>query len=174
MTLVNLSAVETILGGYGPIDTGSVSATYWAGRRPYKTVVDDEVRFPSEILVKITDGETLPLEMLPTRGVCCVRWLIRDLRSGMSLLRYTEIPDVGTVDFGDLTVVDPATFAPVDPTPTLLDTIDRQVEAYMVEHPAGGVQATVDPADAGVLLLDYPDFLTDPDDDLILVLPIGA
>lgn len=112
MTTIELTALETILGGYGPVDSGTVSATYWAGIEPYLSVVGDEVRFPSEIKVQVIDGATVPLDMAPTRGVCCVRWVVRDHRSGHRLTRYTTIPDVPAVDFGDLIDVDPATFAP--------------------------------------------------------------
>lgn len=137
MTLVNLTAEETVLGGFAAVSSGVVTATYWAGQVPYTTVQGADVRFPAKITVQIRDGQPVePVELVPTRGMCCVRWKISDLRSGRSLSRYTEIPDAGPVDFGDLPVVDPATYQPADPTPTLLETINAQVAAYLVENPA--------------------------------------
>lgn len=155
MTLVNLTAEETVLGGFAAVASGVVTATYWAGQVPYTTVEGSDVRFPSKITVQIRDGQPVePVEMVPTRGVCCVRWKVSDLRSGRSLSRYTEIPDAESVDFGDLPVVDPATFAPVVPTPTLLETINTQVAAYLVENPAASPEEIATAVEA--YLVEHP------------------
>lgn len=174
MTTIELTVLETILGGYGPVDSGTVSATYWAGNEPYLSVVGDEVRFPSEIKVQVIDGATVPLDMVPTRGVCCVRWVVRDHRSGHRLTRYTTIPDVPAVDFGDLIDVDPATFAPSAEGLAAWLAAIAEVQALVDQVTANTVTATIDPADDDVLLITFPSFQTDPDDGLILVLPIGA
>lgn len=113
MTTVNLKVLETILGGFGPVPKGYVSAYYWAGVTPYTAVSGDEVRLPTEIRVDASEGD-LALDMVPTGGVCCVKWYVRNHTTGAALSRYTEIPDVASIDFGDLVDVDPRTFQPSD------------------------------------------------------------
>ena len=113
MTRVNLSAMETTLGGFAPIKSGVVTATYWAGRGPRVEVAGEQVRFPAPIRVAIVDGAPVAdVELVPTRGVACVRWLVEDTQGRRAFERYTEIPDMSVVDFGALTQVDPATFEP--------------------------------------------------------------
>lgn len=128
MTQVVLQAVATSLGGHEPILHGAVTATYWAGSGPYISVVGDEVRFPAPITVAIMDGAPAAvLDMVPTEGLCCVRWDVLDKVHGGRYRVFTSIPDTTSVDFGDLPIVDPTSFAPVDVTPTLIQTIDSRV-----------------------------------------------
>lgn len=122
MTVIVLTALETVLGSPVPVKSGSVTAQYWAGSRAFKNVDGAEVTFPSTITVPIVDGAPVsPVDLQPTAGVCSVRWRITG--AGFSVTRYTSIPVTGPVDFGDLPVVDPYLFAPVSPTPTLADYI---------------------------------------------------
>src|SRR5690606_9399910 len=100
------------LGGFGPVTSGKVRVTYWAGRAPYLGVVDEEVRFTSTISVDAAGGHA-SVDLVPTGGVCCVRWEITDARNRM-LIRHTTIPDAPVVAFGDLVDVDPTTFEPSD------------------------------------------------------------
>lgn len=132
MTVVNLAGLERLLGTPGPIAAGEVRAEYWAGGGPLVAVDGASVVFPTPIVVAIVAGapET-PLDMEPTNGVCCVRWVIATENGSSYLERFTSIPSSGPVDFGDLPEVDPATFAPVDPTPTLVRTIDIRIEEYL-------------------------------------------
>lgn len=109
MTLVHVDPLQTIFGGLGPV-RARIQATYWAGRGPFHEVVGDDVRF-SVTLREDVEGPVV-LDMAPTRGVCCVRWSITNLVGGQIVSRFTEIPDVPNVDFGDLIVVDPSTFQP--------------------------------------------------------------
>lgn len=122
MTVVELEALERLLGTPGPVSNGQVRAEYWAGTRPFVKVDGATVTFPPPIRVKIEDGapaETIDLQ--PTDDVCCVRWVIQS--GGFALRWYTSIPDTGPVDFGDLPVVDPALFTSADVPPTLLETL---------------------------------------------------
>jgi hypothetical protein len=122
MTVVNVTALRTLLGSPGPIPRGSVIVDYWAGSSPYTAVDGDTVTFPATITVPIVDGELEePLELEPTGGLCCARVMV--LAPGRSITRFVEIPDVGPVDFGDLPVVDPVAFVPVAPTATLLQQL---------------------------------------------------
>lgn len=155
-TIVNLSALEAILGGYGPVDSGFVSAQYWAGGRAYVSVVGDEVRLPSEIRVAIVDGETVPLTLEPTDGKCCARWEVRDIRTRHRLIRYTDIPDVAEIDFGDLTDVDPSTFEPSAAGQAAWDAAVAAAQAAVSgavtarDIAVGSASAAVDAANAAV------------------------
>lgn len=172
MTLVNLSLLETILGGYEPVTSGAVEATYWAGRGPYQAVVGEDVRFPATLKV-VTSGEPVSMDMVPTGGVCCVRWNVRNRRSGATVTRYTSIPDVPVVAFGDLVDVDPLTFEPSEAGRAAWEATLAEVQALAGQVAANTVTATLDPADDDVLLITFPSYQTDPDDGSILVLPIG-
>lgn len=142
MTLVNLTALETLLDAPGPIERGVVAATYWAGNGPFLDVEGAAVTFPRPIRVGIVDGAPeSSLEMTPTGGVCCVRWQIGSATDPTSLTRFTTIPDTGPVDFGDLPTVNPLTFAPTA-EPTLLEAIGAAVapavQDYLTANPPSG------------------------------------
>lgn len=127
MTLVNLTALSTMLGEPGLVGEGYLRLTYWAGNAPYIDVDGDSVTFPAPIELAIADGATeSALDVAPTGGVCCVRWDIRANQGGL-LTRYTTIPDTGPVDFGNLPTVDPATFAPAE-SPSVLDYISQFIQ----------------------------------------------
>lgn len=112
MTLVNLSVKETILGGFASA-SASCEAVYWAGNGPYHEVVGADVRYSTSIKVMFS-GESISLELEPTRGICCVRWTIRNQRTGDTLTRFTTIPDDTEINFGDLVRVNPESFEPSD------------------------------------------------------------
>lgn len=113
MTVIALQGLETQLGADGEITGAIVQAQYWAGTAPYIAVDGADVVFPSPITVQIVDGDPAsPIDLMPTDAACCVRW---DVWYGVHhLTRYTTIPAVGPVEFGDLVDVDPATFVPTD------------------------------------------------------------
>lgn len=124
MTVVNLTALETLLGGPGPVGRGHASFTYWAGSRPFVNVAGAQVIFPSTIVVDIVDGApVVDIDLPPTGGVCCVRARVARVGSAGVVDRFVTVPDAGPVDFADLPVVDPELFAPVVVTPTLVETI---------------------------------------------------
>jgi len=90
---------------------------------------------------------------------------------------YLTIPDQPTVSFVALIrdwQVDKSTLEPTTSNQAAWDLTLARVTAIRDEVAAAGVTATLDPADPDVLILSYPDYQTDPDDDLILVLPIGT
>ena len=127
MTAVSLAAFLTELVAPGRA-SGSVTIEYWAGSRPYVNVAGEDVVFPGSIRVPITDGAPVKvLDLPPTGGACCVRWTVEVRGSSQRVRRYTTIPDVAEVAFGDLVDVDPDGFAPVDPPPMLLDAIQQIV-----------------------------------------------
>lgn len=132
MTSINLRGLETLLGAPGPISRGLVEATYWAGNAPVTVVTGADVVFPPPIRVDIVDGVPVEsLDLVPTGGVCCVRWLVRSFNGGPRVIRFTSVPDDGPVDFGDLPIVDPATFLPLDPVPP---SAHPQGEPRHLEH----------------------------------------
>lgn len=111
---------------------------YWAGSGPVARVDGADVVFPALITAAIVEGDPGTLDLVPTRGVCCVKWTVQSDRSAVSVVRFTEIPETGPVVFGALQQVDPATFVPTPVTPTLIETIDAQVNALAVPNTADG------------------------------------
>lgn len=126
VTVVNLRGLATALEAPVPIENGTVTVTYWAGAKPYVNVAGADVTFPARIAVRLEDGEPVaPLDLTPTGDVCCVRWDIT-AKGGHRFVRYTNVPDEGPVDFGDLEVVDRSLFVPTT-DPTLLEQIQQIV-----------------------------------------------
>lgn len=125
MRQVLLTALETELGGPGSLAAGAATFEYWAGDRPFVAVDSETVTLPKAITVAIVDGAAVDDLQLEETTDCCVRTVIRSEVTGSYLVRFVEIP-AGTdpIPFGDLPVVDPATFAPADVTPTLQQTIE--------------------------------------------------
>lgn len=127
MTVINLTALETLLDAPGPISRGQFTLDYWAGRAPVTTVDGSDVVFPKTIRVAIRDGAPVePIDVPPTGDVACARVSIRTFQGGRPLTRYVEIPDTGPVDFGDLVQVDPVLFTP-DPSPSLAESVAAMV-----------------------------------------------
>ena len=127
MTVVNLTALETALELVSPVARGEITATYWAGTRPFVNVAGAAVTFPAPIRVPITEGQAeTTLDMIPTGDTSCVRWEIESFNGGAKVTRYTSIPDAGPVDFGNLPVVNPGTFEP-EATQTVIEAITQIV-----------------------------------------------
>lgn len=113
MTVVNLRGLHTALG-VPAVTSGVVMVEYWAGSSPVARVDGADVVFPALITAAIVEGDPGTLDLVPTRGVCCVKWTIQSDRSAVSVVRFTEIPETGPVAFGALQQVDPATFVPTE------------------------------------------------------------
>lgn len=129
MTVINLTALETLLDAPGPITRGEFTLDYWAGRSAVTRVDGSDVVFPKTIRVAIVDGEPVePIDVPPTGENVCARVSIRTFKGGRPLLRYVTIPDTGPVDFGDLVQVDPVLFTP-DPSPSLSESVAALVAA---------------------------------------------
>lgn len=149
MTVVNLSGFETLLGVPGPITSGEVRAEYWAGYQPFTKVTGDVVTFPAPIIVPIVDGApTATIELEGTGGISCVKWTIRSFDNpAQKLVRYTTVPSSGTVNFGDLPVVNRMDFVPEAPTQTLVETIQAEIASRIpvdtVMYPAQGADLYV-------------------------------
>lgn len=111
MTLVDLASLFTVEGGFSPSARAVATAQYWVGNRPSVDVAGSEVRFSVPIRVPL-EGDPVTIDMVPTAGVRCVKWSVEDVENRRSLTRFTEIPDLPTVAFGDLVDVDPTTFEP--------------------------------------------------------------
>ncbi len=166
MTVILLEALETILGGTGPVN-GTVTARYWAGTGPVIRVEGEKVIFPGTVRVRICDGEPVQILDLPaTDGTVCVQWVIES--EGRRFRRYTTVPDTGPVPFGGLPVVDPASFIPVDPTPTLVELIDQRIEQHSKTS-----DITIDPDNPDVLLVTTGGAINpDPDNSDVLVVTL--
>lgn len=181
MTVVNLTALETLLEQAGPITRGEVTATYWAGRKPFVNVAGAAVTFPAPIVVSIVDGvPSASLDMVPTGDVSCVKWEIRSFGGGRAPEpRYTLIPGTGPVNFGDLERVDPTTLTPLDPTPPTAQEVLAEAAAALGAAAdaeaarAAAVQAKVDAEAAAAGVIPSTDaamtaVAADPDSDFAI------
>ena len=111
MTVINLRGLHTALG-VPAVTSGVVLVEYWAGSGPVARVDGANVVLPALITAAIVEGDPGTLDLPPTAGVCCVRWTVQSDVSRVAVVRFTEIPASGPVDFGALQQVDPATFVP--------------------------------------------------------------
>lgn len=124
MTTVLLDA-EDILGANV---SGSIEVRPWAGDKAYTVYDGEQVILGVPAVRRLNRGAAISIEIEPTDGTYCVRWRIMpDSRQG-SVTRYTTIPDVESVGFGDLPDVDPATFLPVVDVPSAQEVL-AQAEA---------------------------------------------
>lgn len=150
MTVVTLEALETAFGGPVEVSSGTVTAQYWAGTGPVTKIDGERVIFPREMRAKITDGRPVdPLDLIPTRGVRCVRWEITTAQ-GTRVKFYTEIPDVVTIGIGDLQQVDPVTFEPTGDVVAAWEAVVAAVQADRERAEAASAEAVASAATAGV------------------------
>lgn len=155
MTLVDLSSLFTVEGGFSPSLRGVVTAQYWVGNRPSVDVEGAEVRFSVPIRVPL-EGVPVSIDMVPTAGVRCVRWTVEDSGNRRAVSRFTEIPDVALVGFGDLVQVDPATFEPTDEGQAAWDAAVTAAESARAgavtarDAAVVSAEAAADAADAAV------------------------
>lgn len=168
MGQVLLTALADALGGAIP-SNARFQATASGFRAAGETVTA-----PRSVTATITDGVPdvpLILDVLPVD----MYWTIQVSfpRSGRSITRYVQVPH-GDVEWADLIDIDRATMQPDPGAVPAWTAAIAQVQAALDEVRESTVTATIDPADPDVLLISYPNFQTDPSDDLILVLPIGA
>lgn len=114
MTLVTVHAAEILLGTDGPVD-GTIRVEYRDATGPFARIVDDTIRYTGQISVPIVDGEpSVPLQLQPTDGTFFARiTLTRTGGSSWAVTRDVAIPNVASIDIGDLVEVDPATYQPV-------------------------------------------------------------
>ena len=129
MTVIRFDVRDLALGGDIPAAKGSVSVVYRDGRGviPAYDVDGVKVIFGGEIKVPFEDGElAAPLDVPPTiAGELYARVTVENTTNGRRLVsRNVAIPATGPIDFGDLVIVDPQTFAPVVLTPSLQQTIE--------------------------------------------------
>lgn len=113
MTVVLLEAFTDALPEPVRADA-RVTLTRWAGDRPVTVTDAESVTFPQQIDVPVTGGS---VDVAPTDGRWCIRWTV-EVPGAAPLRRFTSVPTLGPVSFGDLTDVDPATFLPSTDTVT--------------------------------------------------------
>lgn len=131
---IRFTALEQALGLPTPLVEGTISVVAWAGNEPLEAVDGETVTFAVGKCIPIADGQPEEEILLPPSGAWCYRWVITDTRTGQSLVRYTTVPNVDEVDFGDLPVVDPQTF---EPTPDVVkgwNAALEQVRAELSDH----------------------------------------
>lgn len=173
MTIINLRGLVTLLGGSAPLTAGVVRATYWDANGPHINVAGEEVTFPRTFEVPILAGIPLDtIELQPTDGRYGVAWQVVDEVLGHRLDRFTAIPDVDEVAFGELVDVDPKTLQPTTTAVAAWTAAIAEITAMRDEIRARSFAATPDPEDPGVLLIDYPSTMAHPDGSSI-VIPIS-
>ena len=128
MTLIHLRGFELALGLTQPIESGIVNVEYVRGGAPLPPRVDGPaIIFPKPASVRLLEGEVdRVLALPPTGGLAAVKWLVYPTIGDAStaFVRYTEIPDQDEIDFGDLPIVDPNTYLPLDaPLPSVQELL---------------------------------------------------
>lgn len=135
MPVVELAGLADALNQPAPIDSGWVTAQYVVSDAPAIRVDGANVTFPEELVVTFVNGQPVePIAVVPTLGVSCVKWVFRF--GSFRFERFTSIPDVaGPIAFGDLPVVDPDTYLPIQPGSTVAETIAAELAAWLAENP---------------------------------------
>lgn len=129
MTVIQFDVRDLALGGDQPATRGQVSVVYRDASGPVAAYEVDgaKVVFGREITLPFAAGILLgSLDVPPTiPDEVYARITIENITLGRRLIsRNVIIPETGPVDFGDLVIIDPQTFAPVVLTPTLQQTIE--------------------------------------------------
>lgn len=121
-----------------------VTVTKWAGALPIEGATDAFYGVGPEI------GDlTLPLD--ETDGTFCYRFVVETPATLEEIVHFATLAPGVTINFRDLPLVDPYSFAPVDATPTLIETIEQVI----ADNPP-----VIDPADIADAVDDY--FLANP------------
>lgn len=134
--IVTFPAAVYAPGSPGP-RRAVVTITKWAGDR---ALVGTEDAF-----YEIETGADLVVTLDATDGTFCYRVNIQTPAALDDEVRYVSLsPSVVPVLYSALVDVDPTSFVPIDPTPTLIETIENAVAAYLIANPpvGGGGGAT--------------------------------
>lgn len=129
MTVIDVSLINTIVGGTGPFD-GRIVGQPWAGRRAFTKVDGKDVTVPTPVTVQIVAGvPVVPFDLEPSDpDLWCWKLSVTPKGSSSALVRYVTLPDSDTpIPFGDLVQVDPTSFVPVDPTSTVAEQLSERL-----------------------------------------------
>ena len=136
----------------------------------HREITDGAIRTTAEFTVPLVDG--VAVADLSDTGADQA-WRVREGGGIPSpVTRYVKVS--GDAAFVDLIDVDPSTLQPSESAVPAWDAVLEQVQTALDSITARTVTATVDPDDDEVLVLDFPTYQLDPDDSLILAMPIGA
>lgn len=171
MARVNLRTFWLSLGDTGEVAlSGVLEATPWAGRSAYVETSGQNVVVGDRTRINICDSEPNEnIELKPTEGMFAWKLVLTFQKPSLSITRYVEIPDVETIDWEDLVDVDPITYEPSSETvkawEIALKNILLELRDYLITvHP--------DPADEDILIISYPAYMQDPDNEYIINIPI--
>lgn len=155
MTVINVTAALTALGGATPVTSGRITVEYLRGTRGEPAARRDgaEVLLPAPVVATIADGvTTTPLDVPPTDGTCYARiWVeARAPRDGCYLeLPSVAIPATGPVDIADLVAVDPASYEPITTVVTAWELAVAEVADMRMEVVLEAGRAASAAMDAG-------------------------
>lgn len=173
MTIINLRAVLTALGGTRPA-SGEVRFVRWDSRGPAVLIDGETVSFPADLVIPIVDGELAePADIPATDGRFA--WRVRIQVANPAIVMppvYVAVPSSGPVDFEDLVRVDPATLEPSGDAVTAWLAAIAEVTALRDEVRERSITAHVSPLDPRCLRISYPAYLS-PRPHAVRV-PIGA
>lgn len=155
MTVLNVTAALTALGGSTPVTSGRVTVEYLRGKdgAPATRVGGAMVTLPVPVVVEIVDGSPVaPVDVPPTDGTCYARvWVEcrvpRD--AGFLELPAVAIPAAGPVDIAALVAVDPASFEPVTTVVTAWELAVGEVAGLRDVVTEKTAQAVAAASDAG-------------------------
>ena len=150
--------------------TDAPSLAYLVASLRYRESVDGTIRTTNSFRIDLVAGRAT-VDLTVTGPNQC--WEVAE-RGAIAYPQTRYVLVDQDANYDDLVDVDPATLAPlVDVPPSLADLL-AQAEEILETATSRTVTATIDPTDAAVLVLTYPTFMLDPDDPLVLILPIGA
>lgn len=144
MTQISLNALKTDFGVPGEeAATVSIVATPWAGDRPKIRVSGPKLILPDADALTFTGttaSETFILN--PPDGSYCWKLDVTSQSPSISFTRYVTFADVPTIDWEDLTEVDPVTFSPTVDAEAAWWVAFNELESQLANSAPTFIQAT--------------------------------
>ena len=171
MAVVNLRTFWQSLGDTGEKElSGLLEATPWAGRSAYVHADGEKVVVGGRTKVQICDSvpETT-IELKPTEGKFAWKLSLTLTNYSKTIERFVEIPDVDNIDWADLIDVDPITY---EPSLEGIKAWEIALQNILLELRDHLITAFPDPQDEDILIISYPAYMQDPDNEYIINIPI--
>lgn len=171
MTVVNLRTFWQSLGDTGEKElSGILEATPWAGRSPYTFVEDEKIVVGARTRIQICNSTPeVSIELKPTEGKFVWKLVLSFPSVNKEVSRFVEIPDVESIDWEELIDVDPITYEPSEETVKAWEIALSNILLELRNHL---ITAFPDPTDEDILIISYPAYMQDPDNEYIINIPI--
>ncbi|WP_295821527.1 hypothetical protein [uncultured Microbacterium sp.] len=155
MTVIDVTAAVTAIGGRAAVQDGSVLIEYLYGADGAPSVRTDGTTalLPNAIRVPIVDGvPTVIVDVPPTDARCYARVTVQSVKPyapSPLVLPAVAIPGVGPVAISALVAVDPGTYEPVTDVVTAWELVVGEVSGMQADVAAKTAQALEAATDAG-------------------------